>query len=152
MTTYLQHYGISGQKKGTRRYQNEDGTYTEEGKVRKREAYRTFLSKVHSSSSGVQKKVGPVAKNIAVYADKQKNKSAIKKAQMEAQTYSDAELKRLVQRYSLENAYIRETTNVQHRGEETVNNILLGLEIAAAVSGLAVSALDISDRIRAKKK
>lgn len=31
---YLKHYGISGQKKGVRRFQNEDGTYTEEGKRR----------------------------------------------------------------------------------------------------------------------
>lgn len=31
---YLAHYGIKGQKKGVRRYQNEDGTLTEEGKRR----------------------------------------------------------------------------------------------------------------------
>ena len=30
--SYLIHYGIKGQKHGLRRYQNEDGTYTEEGK------------------------------------------------------------------------------------------------------------------------
>ena len=29
---YLVHYGVKGQKKGRRRYQNEDGTLTEEGK------------------------------------------------------------------------------------------------------------------------
>lgn len=34
---YLIHYGISGQKWGIRRYQNEDGTLTEEGKERYRE-------------------------------------------------------------------------------------------------------------------
>lgn len=31
---YLMHYGISGQRRGIRRYQNEDGTLTEEGKRR----------------------------------------------------------------------------------------------------------------------
>lgn len=31
---YLLHYGISGQKWGVRRYQNPDGTLTEEGKAR----------------------------------------------------------------------------------------------------------------------
>ena len=31
---YLIHYGIFGQKWGVRRFQNEDGTYTEEGKER----------------------------------------------------------------------------------------------------------------------
>ena len=33
---YLMHHGIKGQKWGVRRYQNEDGTYTEEGKARRR--------------------------------------------------------------------------------------------------------------------
>lgn len=28
--TYLAHFGVLGQKWGIRRYQNEDGTYTEE--------------------------------------------------------------------------------------------------------------------------
>lgn len=32
--TELYHYGIQGQKWGVRRYQNEDGTYTEEGRRR----------------------------------------------------------------------------------------------------------------------
>ena len=31
---YLIHHGIKGQKWGIRRYQNEDGSYTEEGKIR----------------------------------------------------------------------------------------------------------------------
>lgn len=31
---YLMHYGIAGQRWGIRRYQNEDGTLTEEGKLR----------------------------------------------------------------------------------------------------------------------
>ena len=30
---YLIHYGVKGQKKGQRRFQNEDGSYTEEGKA-----------------------------------------------------------------------------------------------------------------------
>lgn len=30
--SYLMHYGVKGQKWGIRRYQNEDGTLTEEGK------------------------------------------------------------------------------------------------------------------------
>ena len=32
----LIHYGVKGQKWGERRYQNKDGTYTEEGKARRR--------------------------------------------------------------------------------------------------------------------
>lgn len=33
-SSYLIHYGIKGQKHGLRRFQNEDGSYTEEGKER----------------------------------------------------------------------------------------------------------------------
>lgn len=36
---YLVHYGIDGQKWGVRRYQYEDGTYTEEGKKRRAASY-----------------------------------------------------------------------------------------------------------------
>lgn len=42
---YLKHYGINGQKWGIRRYQNEDGSYTSEGKRRHSEAEdKKFLS------------------------------------------------------------------------------------------------------------
>lgn len=36
MTNYLAHHGISGQKRGVRRYQLANGTYTEEGNKRYR--------------------------------------------------------------------------------------------------------------------
>ena len=36
---YIQHWSISGQKWGVRRYQNEDGTLTEEGKKRYANSY-----------------------------------------------------------------------------------------------------------------
>lgn len=35
--SYLIHYGIEGQKWGVRRFQNEDGTYTDEGLLRRKE-------------------------------------------------------------------------------------------------------------------
>ena len=35
-TSYLEHHGVKNQKWGVRRYQNEDGTWTEEGKARRR--------------------------------------------------------------------------------------------------------------------
>lgn len=38
-TLSLQHYGVKGQKWGQRRYQNPDGTYTDEGKKRRRVGY-----------------------------------------------------------------------------------------------------------------
>ena len=38
-TLSLQHHGVKGQKWGQRRYQNPDGTYTDEGKKRRRVGY-----------------------------------------------------------------------------------------------------------------
>ena len=35
--SYLIHYGIEGQKWGVRRFQNEDGTYTDEGLLRRKD-------------------------------------------------------------------------------------------------------------------
>lgn len=42
--SYLEHFGILGQKWGVRRFQNEDGTLTEEGK-------RRYLKKIDKSDS-----------------------------------------------------------------------------------------------------
>ena len=43
VTKELYHYGIKGQKWGIRRYQNEDGTLTEEG-LKKKEQYKKALN------------------------------------------------------------------------------------------------------------
>ena len=60
--TYLMHYGTPGQKWGIRKYQNEDGTWTEEGKERR----RVDPSKLpHYGGKGIQ---GPL--NSAGYYEK----------------------------------------------------------------------------------
>ena len=41
--TYLIHYGIEGQRWGVRRFQNEDGTWTEDGLVRRRKDQKHFV-------------------------------------------------------------------------------------------------------------
>ena len=40
-SSYLKHHGVLGQKWGIRRYQNEDGTYTDLGKVHNRRRQRS---------------------------------------------------------------------------------------------------------------
>lgn len=46
--TYLIHYGIEGQKWGVRRFQNEDGTYTQEGLERRytKEGYKSLKKRL----------------------------------------------------------------------------------------------------------
>lgn len=45
MSIYLQHHGILGQRWGVRRYQNEDGSYTPEGRKR----YNVPMTKQYSA-------------------------------------------------------------------------------------------------------
>lgn len=69
MTTYygneLYHYGILGQKWGIRRYQNPDGTYTNEGKERKKQDYISVGKKQIKKSTVAKAAVGAVAVTAA---------------------------------------------------------------------------------------
>lgn len=59
---YIAHSGVKGMKHGRRQYQNEDGTWTELGKARRRDAYgSTGLKNMHGATptSGRKKKKGP---------------------------------------------------------------------------------------------
>lgn len=60
--TYLIHYGIQGQKWGVRRFQNEDGTWTEDGLVRRRKDQVHLINK--------QNKIG---KQFDRYTEKMKS-------------------------------------------------------------------------------
>lgn len=53
---YLEHHGILGQKWGIRRYQNPDGTLTEEGKKRLQNYKKTEAVKLASSFQRLEKK------------------------------------------------------------------------------------------------
>ncbi len=62
-SNYLAHYGIAGQKWGVRRFQNEDGTLTEEGKRRYYEindtsvrAYNEAVEKTNKDLKAINKK------------------------------------------------------------------------------------------------
>ena len=47
---YLEHHGVKGQKWGIRRYQNEDGTLTDEGKKRYSNLDSKFRNNVYDKS------------------------------------------------------------------------------------------------------
>ena len=81
---YLIHYGILGQKWGQRRYQNEDGSYTPEGKMRRKDEKRFSLEK---SPNGTHPKFYNKKKII--------------------RDLSDNEIKRRNERLELENRYRR---------------------------------------------
>lgn len=55
---YLEHHGIMGQKWGVRRYQNEDGTLTEEGKARYNDGRETTIKGTGKAAAENVKSVG----------------------------------------------------------------------------------------------
>lgn len=63
---YLSHHGIKGQKWGVRRYQNEDGTLTEEGKKRKR---RNIAIGVGVTAAAAALTAGVILKNKAIKSE-----------------------------------------------------------------------------------
>lgn len=83
--TYLIHYGIPGQKWGNRRYQNEDGSWTEEGLRRRREqfisetretAYKVagIIASTHGDKSLSQKDMRKLVNKYRNYEDIDKYK------------------------------------------------------------------------------
>lgn|GEM_PF-2580834 len=145
---YLVHWGIKGQKWGIRRYQNEDGTYTELGKRRRnmdsgigempskkrsvkdlsdeeltnrvkrltQEKLYKKLSKEEKEESPNQeeveknfRKINSGMKNMAVRIESnqlKKNKAkALVKTQSDLSNMSDDEIRRIVNRLSLEEQY-----------------------------------------------
>lgn len=62
METYLAHHGILGMKWGVRRYQNEDGTLTEAGKLRSRKLQDKALKNYNKSLKDAKKRDQMTAK------------------------------------------------------------------------------------------
>lgn len=51
---YLMHYGVKGMKWGVRRYRNEDGSYTEEGKKRYRDVPKHFMRRKYIGTKEIE--------------------------------------------------------------------------------------------------
>lgn len=72
MEAVLQHYGIQGMHWGERRYQNPDGTLTEEGKARLRKYKEKSLQIIDAYYKGNNKNIFTRGGDIAVKTDRDK--------------------------------------------------------------------------------
>ncbi len=86
MSNYLVHFGIKGQKWGDRRYQYEDGSYTPEGKMRRKDGRNSHFS-MKTSKTGAHPKFSNRKKFV--------------------RNLSNSELQRRNKRLELENRYRR---------------------------------------------
>lgn len=124
MSNYLVHFGIKGQKWGQRRYQNEDGSYTPEGKIRRKDRRRPFS--ILKSKSGTHPK----------FSNKRE----------EIRNLSDNEIKRRNERLELENRY-RKNLNDFNYNNSPVSSALSqpprreALAIVARAAAIPVTAI-----------
>lgn len=109
---YLSHHGVKGQKWGVRRFQNEDGTRTAEGKARYSD----------SGADGSEKTGG--------------NRTS--KGE-DISTLSDQELRARINRLNLEKRYKDLSSVDAMKGRDYVNAVKDVVVITSGVVGIAVS-------------
>ena len=120
----LGHSGIKGQKWGIRRFQNEDGSLTEEGKKRygNPETYRA-VAKEASSLEEATKGASSAVSTAASIINTQRGSKAIRK---DYSNLSDKELQEKINRLNLERAYgdLSGDTKYVKTGKEKAREIL----------------------------
>lgn len=155
--TSLYHYGIPGQKRGERRYQNYDGTYTEEGLRRKRLTYPSYGRQLTGKKKKNKEPKDPTstklqetrnALNAASDITNRTNdvvdivsKMTNKDVPDYVKNMTDQELRAEVNRMLLENQYTNLKNNRDNKGKDYVNTIL---KIAGDVASIGANAATIA--------
>lgn len=172
---YLVHHGIKGQRWGVRRYQNEDGSYTEAGK--KRRGLKIAGAVLGGGVIGAaiyanRQKIADKAKNatkeellvtkgglnqsrgsldqVRSTVRNQADAAAKRKALEDAKNMTDDELKARISRLNLENNYVNAINQQQvAEGSDAVDRILA---ITGAALGVAATGVGIWASIAGMKK
>lgn len=137
-TKELYHSGIKGMRWGVRRFQNEDGSLTEEGKKRygTPQQYRA-AAKEASALEEATRGASSAASTAASIINTQRGSQAIRK---DYSNLSNEELQKRVNRLNLERAYgdLSGDTKYVKTGKEKTREILQTIGATLAIASTAV--------------
>lgn len=155
---YLMHWGIKGQKWGIRRYQNEDGTYTELGAKRRRQYDSLMTPSVKrgkdkspiTPAEDVFRRSESAIDNAGKIAEITGRRKRYEATNKQLSKMSDEEIKKAVNRMNLEQQY-RDAVNKQATasGRITAQDILT---VTGATVGIAASLVGIASTIHSIRK
>ena len=133
MDNYLQHWGILGQKWGLRRYQNEDGTLTEEGKNRYQKADTAWAKKNQQKIKDTVYKQSRAQMNEFVVNDLNKRDDIQKYNANKKLSYSYInEFNKELAKVMTENAASLKTPNLEQTIQFVAKRGELGVEMVIA--------------------
>lgn len=156
----LYHHGIMGMKWGQRRFQNADGTYTAEGKARRRlsdttekisnnpKLKRAFEQNVKQGKDKPNTSpAGQIAKSTGDIANRVNNivKRNSKIPKEDLTKYSDSELQKKVNRMRLEQQYSDLKKETINTGAKKVSDVI---DTIGDIAAIGVSAAMIYTMIR----
>lgn len=141
----LFHWGIKGQKWGIRRYQNEDGTLTKEGKQRYRvNSVGEYRKRQLDSAKSVSETAGNMTGRAADILRKKNNKESYK-VDEKIKKMSDEELRRKINRIQMERQYASLTSGDKNQGRARAIEIL---ETTGTIVGIVGGAFGIAATIK----
>ena len=152
MTNEIAHSGVEGQKWYNRRYQYEDGTYTELGKARRRVGNNDRRYEITKAPTTKEE----AARREAYYKKKEAIRSGdIVYANKHLDDFSNDELDAIVERYYKNKKISEINTQIETEGkmtpEKLANKLYTYSNIASSVGNIAVNADRVHKSLTAMK-